>query len=118
MDLKTVKDSNIIEAAKFAKSNALSQQLPTFAGWVDDVLRHKKRIISEVKRKHWKTTHVHGIKLPHSVEEALLLDKKTNTDSWAKAITKENSRVNASWHAPHRLTPEEVRAGKTKEMIG
>ena len=79
MDLKMGKDSNIIKAAEFAKANGLDQ-LPAFAWWVNDVLRREKRIISKVKSKHWKTTHMCGGKLPHLVEEALLLDKETNTD--------------------------------------
>ena len=92
MDLQTVKDSNPVEAAECAVANQLDKE-PAFAWWVQDVLRHKKRITSKVKSRHWKTTHKCGIRLPHSVEEALELDRKSNTDYWAKAIAKENKRV-------------------------
>ena len=70
MDLQTVKDSNPVEAAEYAVANQLDKE-PAFAWWVQDVLRHKKRILSKVKSRHWKTTHKYGIRLPHSVEEAL-----------------------------------------------
>ena len=48
MDLQTVKDSNPVEAAEYAIANQLDKE-PAFAWWVQDVLRHKKRIISKVK---------------------------------------------------------------------
>ena len=60
MDPQMVKDSNPIEVAEFAIANQLDQE-PTFAWWVRDALRHKKRIISKAKSHHWKTTHKWGI---------------------------------------------------------
>ena len=81
-------------------------------------MRHKKRIISKVKSRYWKTTHKCGIRLPHSVEEALELDRKSNTDHWAKAVAKENKRVKVSWHAMDGVTPDDVRDGKVKELTG
>ena len=88
MDLQTVKDSNPIKVAEIVIANQLDQE-PAFAWWVRDVLRHKKQIISKVKSCYWKTTHKCGIQLPHSVEEVLELDRKSNTNHWAKAIVKE-----------------------------
>ena len=117
LDVKTVKESNPIEAAEFAVAMGLADE-PAFSWWVKDVLRHKASIISKVKSKYWKTTHMFGIKLPHSVEEALELDRLSNTDYWAKAIAKENSRVNVSWTARDDVTPDDVRDGKVPDMIG
>ena len=117
IDLHTVKENNPIEAAEYAAANGLDKE-PAFSWWVPQVLRHKKRIISKVKSRYWKTTHMYGIPLPHSVEEALQMDQRTNTDYWAKAIAKENKKVKVSWHALHHLTPEEVRDGKAKELLG
>ena len=42
-----------------------------------------------MKSKYWKRTHKFGIRLPHSVEEALRIDEETGTDYWRKAIEKE-----------------------------
>lgn len=117
MPLKTVKDSNPIEAAEFAKAMGLSSE-PAFVWWVDNVLKHKERIISKVKSRYWKTTHMYGIRLPHSVEEALKLDAETNTDYWTKAIAKENKKVKISWHSLKDVTPDDVRAGKVDALKG
>ena len=43
--------------------------------------------------KYWKQTHKYGIRLPHSVEEALKIDEETGTDFWRKAIEKETRNV-------------------------
>ena len=106
-----------IELAEFAMGNGLQDE-PAFIWWVRNVLRHKERIISKVKSKYWKTTHMYGIRLPHSVEEALQLDRESGTDYWTKAIAKENAKVRVAWKAMDNLTPEQVRQGKAKEMIG
>ncbi len=55
---------------------------PAFAWWVKDVLRQRERIIEAVKNRYWKRTHKFGVKVPKTVEQALLLDKETGTDSW------------------------------------
>ena len=117
IDLQTCKDANPIETAEFAISNGLDQE-PAFVWWVPKVMKHRKKIISKVKSKYWKTTHMYGICLPHLVEQALQLDKDNNSDYWTKAIMKENARVKISWHAANHLTPEQVREGRAKEMIG
>ena len=75
--------------AEFAVANQLDHE-PAFAWWVHDVLRHNKQIVSKAKSCHWKTTHKCDLQLPHSVEEALELDCKSNMDHWAKAIATEN----------------------------
>ena len=108
---------NPIEAAEFAKAMGISKE-PAFVWWVDNVLRHRKRIISKVKSRYWKTTHMYGIKLPHSVEEALQLDAESNTDHWAKAIAKENKKVRVSWHSLKDATPDDVRSGKVPKLTG
>ena len=52
-------------------------------------LNHMRRLVKKVKKKYWKTTHKYGIRLPHSVEEALRIDQKTGTTFWKDAIKKE-----------------------------
>jgi len=60
---------------------------------VKDVLRKRNQIIAKIKSRYWKTSHKFGIRLPHSVEEALRLDEETGTDYWRKAIEKEMRNV-------------------------
>ena len=61
---------------------------------MEDTLRKRHRIIKKVKSaKYWKRTHKYGIRLPHSVEEALRIDEETGTDFWRKSIEKEMRNV-------------------------
>jgi hypothetical protein len=71
-----------------------------------------------VKKKYWRTTHKFGCKLPHSVEEALAIDRQTGTDHWQRALNKEMSKVKVAWNARDDITPNDVRSGKVKDMIG
>jgi hypothetical protein len=48
----------------------------------------------------------------------LKIDEETGTDHWAKAILKKRSRVCIAWKAREDVTPEDVRMGKVKDMIG
>ena len=50
-------------------------------------------MIAKVRSRYWKRTHKFGILIPKSVKEALLLDDKTGTDLWQKAIEKEMKNV-------------------------
>ena len=56
-------------------------------------MQKRSRIINKVKSKYWKQTHKYGIRLPHSVEEALRIDEETGTDFWRMAIEKEMKNV-------------------------
>jgi hypothetical protein len=77
--LSELKASNPVEVAEYAVANQLVEE-PAFAWWVKDVLRRRNRIISKVKSKYWKTTHKFGIRLPHSVKQALQIDEETGTN--------------------------------------
>ena len=59
----------------------------------------KKRdvLIKKVKGRYWRTTHKYGIRLPHSVPEALKIDEETKTDYWRKGIEKEMARVRVAF---------------------
>ena len=43
--------------------------------------------------KYWKRTYKYGIRLPHSVEEALHFDAESGTDFWRKSIEQEMRNV-------------------------
>ena len=69
-----------------------------------------------MQKKYWKVTHKHGVKLPHSTEEALEIDCITGTTFWRDAIEKELKRVKVAWEERSDLQLEEIRAGN--QLIG
>ena len=81
MTLKEAKESFPVQLAKYAVANCLTEE-PAFKWWVPHVLHRRNQIISKVKSHYWWMTHKFGIKLPHSVEEALEIDRQTGTDFW------------------------------------
>ena len=115
--LKNLKESNPVEVAEYAVANRIVEE-PAFKWWVPHTLRKRNRIISKVKSRYWRTTHKFGIKLPHSVKEALEIDQATGTDFWRKALNKEMSKVKVAWEAREGITPEDVRSGKVFDLIG
>ena len=112
IDLKHLKDSNPIQVAEYAVANRIQEE-PAFRWWVPETLRTRNRIIAKVKSRYWKTSHKYGVKLPHSVQEALQIDKETGTDFWWKAIQKEMKRVMVAFEFEDGLTPEQVRHDKS-----
>jgi len=108
--LAELKGPHPVEVAEYAKVAKISEE-PAFAWWVPHVIKKKARIIEKVKSRYWKTTHKFGIRLPHSVEEALRIDKETGTDFWAKAIQKEMQNVMVAFKLLD-ITVEEARSGK------
>jgi hypothetical protein len=115
--LKDLKASNPIEVAEYAVANRIAEE-PAFKWWVSHVIKKRNRIISKVKSKYWRTTHKFGIRLPHSVEEALEIDKQTKTEFWRKALNKEMSKVKVAWERRDDVSPTDVRQGKVNGMIG
>jgi Reverse transcriptase (RNA-dependent DNA polymerase) len=113
--LADIKASNPVEVAEYAVANRLVEE-PAYKWWVPHVIKRRNRIISKVKSRYWKTTHKFGIRLPKSVEEALEIDRTTNTDLWRKAINKEMARVKIAWKTHDANTPQEVREGKVPEL--
>ena len=117
-DLVVLKDTMPIEVAEYAVNNRIAD-LPAYAWWVPHVLKKRNRIISKVKKRYWRTTHKFGIRLPKNAEEALEIDRETGTDFWEKAIKKEMSKVkNKAWQRKHGVTPDDVRNGRVKDMVG
>ena len=90
--MKDLKGSNPVEVAEYAVTNKIADQ-PAFKWWVRNVLRRRERIIKAVKSRYWSKTHKFGIELPKTVEQALAIDARTNTDFWRKAIEKEMKNV-------------------------
>ena len=115
--IKDVKDSNPIELAEYAIANKIAEE-PAFAWWVPFVIKKRYRMINKVKKKYWRTTHKFGIKLPHSVEEALRIDKENGNDYWEKAIRKEMEKAKVAYIGMDEYTPDQVRSGNASGLIG
>jgi hypothetical protein len=92
ISLSELKASNPIETAEYAYANRLIDEL-AFSWWAKQVLRRRNHIISKLKSRYWRTTHKFGIKLPHSVQEALEIDRTTQSPHWREAIEKEMKNV-------------------------
>jgi hypothetical protein len=90
--LKDLKVSNPVELAEYAVANRIVEE-PAFKWWVSNTLHKQNCIISKVKKKYWWMMHKFGCKLPHSVEEALEIDRQMGTDHWQRALNKEMSKV-------------------------
>ena len=90
--LADLKESFPIQTAEYAVNNQIAEE-PAFAWWVKDALRRRDRVICKAKARYWKRTHKYGIELPKSVEEALMIDRRTGTTYWRDAIEKEMKNV-------------------------
>ncbi len=89
-----------------------------FTWWVHSILQKRNRIVAKMKSRYLRTTHKFGIRVPKTVQEALALDEETGTDFWRRAIGKEMGKVKIAWKTKDGVTPEQVRTGKAKDMIG
>jgi hypothetical protein len=105
--LTDLKASNPVEITENAVANRLVEE-PAFKWWVPHVIHRRSRIISKVKSQYWKMTHKFGIRLPKTVEEALEIDRTTNTDFWRKAINKEMAKVKISRATHDGHTPQRI----------
>jgi hypothetical protein len=116
--LTDLTDSNPIELAEYAVANRIQEE-PAFKWWVADVLRKRNQIISKITSRYWKTTHKFGVRLPHSVNEALRIDEATGTDFWLKAVKKEMDKVNVAFDFCEDWTLEQVRLGLARgDFVG
>ena len=113
--MKNLKESNPIELAEYAVANRIDGE-PAFKWWCKDVLKRRDRYVSKVKSRYWKTSHKIGVRLPHSVEEALGIDRDTCTNHWMEAIKKEMLHVRPEFQ-PWDGTVEQARS-KTEGLVG
>ena len=90
--LNVLKEQIPVEVAEYAVTHSIAHE-PAFAWWVPWTLKKRDTIISAVNKRYWKRTHKFGIRVPHSVEEALRIDKENGDTKWADAIQKELTNV-------------------------
>ena len=110
VDLKDLKDSNPVELAEYTVANRIQEE-PAFKWWVSNTLWHRNQIISKLKKCYYQMTHKFGIKVPHSVAEALEIDKETGTDFWWKAIAKEHKKIMVAFDLNLDTSVEDVHNG-------
>ena len=116
IDLKHVKDSNPIQLAEYAVANRIQEE-PAFKWWVSETLRTRNRIIAKVKSRYWKTNNKYGVRLPHSVQEALTIDKETGTDFWWQAIQKEMKKVMVAFEFDDGSTPNRCDSIRLRTLL-
>ena len=73
-----VKDSRESFPFKLADYVVLNQIVdePEFTWWIKKVLKKRDRIISKMFSKYWPKTHNYGLCIPHTVKEAIEIQKK------------------------------------------
>lgn len=94
--LSEIKNSFPVQLAEYAKHNDLQDE-PAFRWWLKHTLRRKKYLLKAVKSRYSKRTHKFGIQVPQTVEEALEIDRATNTTFWFDAIQKEMKNVRVAF---------------------
>jgi hypothetical protein len=117
--LKVLNASHPIEVAEYAITNRLGEE-PAFKWWVIPhvLVGRRIRIISKVKSRYWKPTYKFGICLPKMVEEALEIDRASDTDFWKKAVNKEMAKVKITWKTHNGFTPRLALDGNVPDLIG
>jgi hypothetical protein len=81
-------------------------------------MKKRERIISKLQKKYWRTEYKFGVRIPKTVDEALQLDKITGTRHWENALKKEMEKVSVTYRPKEDVTPDDVRKGRVKDMIG
>ena len=106
--MKDIKDSYPVQLAEYAVQNGIDDE-PAFAWWVPYTLKKKERIISKIKSKYWQRTHKYGIKIPKSVQQAIIFDTENGNNLWWNALMDEMKNVRPAF---------EVFEGKKEQLVG
>ena len=72
--VKDVKESFPVQLAEYAVLNQIADE-PAFAWWIKKVLKKRDSIISKTSSKYWQKNHKYGLRIPHTVKEAIEIDK-------------------------------------------
>lgn len=57
------------------------------------MLKKAKRILQKVKSKYWSRTHKYGIRIPKSIQEAMMIDRENGNTLWMDAVRQEMKNV-------------------------
>ena len=93
IDLKLLKESNLVQVAEYATTSCNIDDEPAFAWWVPYVLRKRDAIVKAVNSRVCRTSHKYGIELPTSVKHAIEIDSKNGNTLWQDALKKEMGNV-------------------------
>jgi hypothetical protein len=94
--MKTMKESNAVEVAKYALSNQISHE-PAFDRWFHDVIRRKKRLIKLPQTRLFRPQYKYGIYVPRNIEEVNKFDLENGNKFWEIVIAKEMKNVRVAF---------------------
>ena len=81
-----------MQLSEYAVLNPITNE-PAFSWWIKKVLKKRDRIISKMASKYWKKKHKYGLRIPHTVNEAIEINKENGDTLWWYAILQEMKNV-------------------------
>ena len=72
--VKDVKESFPVQLEEYTVLNQIAYE-PEFSWWLEKLLNKGDKIISKTARKYWQKTHNYGLRIPHTVKEAIEIEK-------------------------------------------
>jgi hypothetical protein len=97
LQLKTVKEMNMVEAAEYAVANCIDDE-PAFDWWDKDCLEQKTHLTGSSQKCHIRRGYKFEICLPgNSIEDALRLDKINGDIQWYDATMKEMQNIRVAF---------------------
>jgi hypothetical protein len=94
--MKDIQSAYPVQLAEYALKRSIADE-PAFTWWLPHMIKKRNRIIAKTKSKYWTRTHKFGIRLPHSVEEALATDRENGDILWWDAICKEMKNIRVAF---------------------
>ena len=85
---KDMKKLYLLEVSEYAVANRIPEN-PALSWWTKIALKRWNRMINEVKSRYWSFTHMFGLEISYSWEEAITIGRKTGTYYWRRSIEKE-----------------------------
>ena len=65
----------LLQIVEYVVLNQIADE-PAFAWWINKVLNKRDRIVSKTTSKYWQKMHKYGLRIPHTVKEAIDIDKE------------------------------------------
>ena len=96
--VKDAKEYFPVQIAEYAVLNQISDG-PESSWRIKKLLNKIDRIISNTARKYWQKTHKYGLRIPHTVKEAIEIDKENGDTLWWYSILKEMKNVRPVFEA-------------------
>ena len=84
INMKDLKYSYPVPLADYPVANKIQDE-PAFSRWVPYTLKKRIDIISKIKSKFWKKTHIYGIQIPRNIKEAKAIDIENGNKLWEES---------------------------------